>query len=207
MHTKCPEANSDVLYLLINSKKYFDDLHLTEICILSYLGLLLSIYDGYKSTDWNYSFSYHSLGGPDSAEILNEIETLERNGFIKKSKTNQDFYTITDNINLEYISQLFLLDRFKWRIKYLSAGISACLTKSLPTISRAIKEEPCLSQAEDLGIKTVLYGSNSDKLYHYFKLLRDSLGDVRSNIIVPASIWIDYLTLLSDKRQDEINDR
>jgi hypothetical protein len=93
-----PEANFDVLYLLKLSKIKYNELHYTEINILAYLALLLSIYDGNKTNDWQYSFSYHSFGGPISSEIMTEVGKLLKQGIITSSNNN-DYYSISNLSN------------------------------------------------------------------------------------------------------------
>ncbi|NRS51445.1 hypothetical protein [Brevibacillus sp. HB2.2] len=206
----CPEASFDILYLLMISQKKYDELHRTEITLLSYLSLLLSIYDGHKSNEWVYHFSHHKFGGPFSSEINNELDLLIRKGTVISS-TGEDFYTISNKAGTVITTGLFnefmQLDRFKWRIKYLDASISACLTKSLPIVSRAINEEPELSLAQEHGIKTTLHSKDSNSLYEQFGALKNAIGDFRNDIFIPASIWIDYLLLLSEKKTGEPNDR
>ena len=205
--SNCPESNFDILFLLSISQKKYSELHLAELNILAYLSQLLSVYDSYRIDDWGYYFSYHSLGGPYSTEILNELNTLEENFTIKRLDTGNNYYSLKypENIN-KLINKLLLFERFKWRKKYLNAAIDACLSKTLPRVTRAIRFEPGLLNATEMNRRQVLHKAESDNIYEYFKMLSHALGDIREDILIPASVWIDYLVLLSDKQQGEQDD-
>lgn len=204
---ECIEANFDLLYLLKISTKKYNELHLSEINTLIYLSQLLSVYDSHNIEEWEYYFSYHSLGGPYCSEIINEINDMVRVGTITRTEIGEDYYTI---INFDYVNNLIEslihFGRFKWRINYLNASLNACLTKTLPSLSRAIKQEPAISKAIELNKKIILHKTENDNIYDYFRMLNDALGNVREDILIPASIFIDYLLLLSDKQQEDIND-
>jgi len=197
------EANYDIIFLLSFAKSQYDELHKSEINLLAYLAMLLSIYDGRKSHEWGYLFSYHSFGGPDCYELHNEIENLTTSGIIRESKNDYlcvDYY-------ISFKKYLLELERFKWRKKYLQTSIDACLTKSLPLISIAINEEPGISSAKKLQRKIVLHSSDNTGLYEDFKALKCALGDLRENIIIPASVWIEYLLMSHCKSQEVLHDR
>ena len=130
---------------------------------------------------------------------------LEDKCLIEKTR-DDDFYSITNKCSETMLSTIFSFNLFNWRIKYLSASIDACSTRTLPAVSRAIYEEPGLKRARKIGGKLSLHSSTNDSLYEYFGNLRQAVGDVRNEIIIPASIWIDYLTLESEKKRGDIHD-
>ena len=80
------------------------------------------------------------------------------------------------------------------------------MSKTLPRVTRAIRFEPGLLNATEMNRRQVLHKAESDNIYEYFKMLSHALGDIREDILIPASVWIDYLVLLSDKQQGEQDD-
>ncbi|MBD8498515.1 hypothetical protein [Paenibacillus arenosi] len=132
---------------------------------------------------------------------------LKRKGIVFESKETPNYYSISDSTNvIESVLKLSKFDRFKSRAMYLETAFNACLTKSLPEVFHALKEEPGLSDAEEIGSRTVLHSESNKMIYEYFGALKRELGDIREDILIPASVWIDYLLLLSEKKAGETND-
>lgn len=200
--SNCPEANFDILYLVSNASVKYDDLHQTEIAILAYLALLLSVYDGHQPFDWGYVFSHHTLGGPDSYGIVSELGTLVGSGTLLE--TSRSFFGIYSEPEVfRMLGVLSQLKRFHWRERYLDAAVNACFSRSLPMISQAIRQEPGLSSADALDRTTALHFGESQDLFAYFGEFKRVLGDMRDDILVPASVWIDYLIAISRSKETE----
>lgn len=189
------EANFDILYLLNYANKSYPELHRTEINSLGYLSFLLSIYDGYKTNDWGYRFTYHKYGGPDSSEITKEIESLVSSHII--SDDERDYYKLSNlklvNKKLSYISNSTLM---KWRTKYLEASINACMTRSLPLLEKALDYDPAIKSARDTDKRIVINNDYTIGAFDYLSMLKKAIGDNRDQILIPASVWIDYLLKL-----------
>ena len=188
-------ANFDILFLLNNMKIKYKELSFYEISVLLYLSKLLSIYDGNISSSWKYDFTNSESGAPISRDILNELRNLSETG---KIETNDNFYfnleDVTVTNKLELLSQQYI---FNWRTKYIECSINATLTKSIPKVLNAIQNEPGIRYYKQLEHSGVLHDESDkeiDGLFSDFSVLKEVVGDSREQILVPASIWIEYLS-------------
>lgn len=188
-------ANFDILFLLNNMKIKYKELSFYEISVLLYLSKLLSIYDGNISSSWKYDFTNSESGAPISRDILNELRNLSETG---KIETNDNFYfnleDVTVTNKLELLSQQYI---FNWRTKYIECSINATLTKSIPKVLNAIQNEPGIRYYKQLERSGVLHDESDkeiDGLFSDFSVLKEVVGDSREQILVPASIWIEYLS-------------
>lgn len=188
-------ANFDILFLLKNMKIKYKELSFYEISVLLYLSKLLSIYDGNISSSWKYDFTNSESGAPISRDILNELETLSEVGKIETKDNlyfNLNDVTVTGKIEL--LSQQYI---FNWRTKYIECSINATLTKSIPKVLNAIQNEPGIRYYKQLERSGVLHDESDkeiDGLFSDFTVLKEVAGDSREQILVPASIWIEYLS-------------
>lgn len=188
-------TNFDVLYLLNSMKIKYKELSFYEINVLLYLAKLLSIYDGNLSGYWKYDFTNSEAGAPISRDILNEMEVLHEKGNIE---TQDDIYFMLKSKDiidkLEVISKQYT---FNWRIKYIEGAISATLSKSIPKVMNAIQNEPGIQYYYHLDRSGVLHDESDkevDGLFSDFMILKEVVGDSREQLLVPASIWIEYLS-------------
>lgn len=173
----------------------YKELSFYEISVLLYLSKLLSIYDGNISSSWKYDFTNSESGAPISRDILNELRNLSETG---KIETNDNFYfnleDVTVTNKLELLSQQYI---FNWRTKYIECSINATLTKSIPKVLNAIQNEPGIRYYKQLERSGVLHDESDkeiDGLFSDFSVLKEVVGDSREQILVPASIWIEYLS-------------
>lgn len=188
-------ANFDVLFLLDKMKIKYKELSFYEINVLLYLSKLLSIYDGNISSSWKYDFTNSESGAPISLDILKELDALFEIGEIE---TKDDLYfNLKDVIvsdKIELLAQQYI---FKWRTKYIECSINATLTKSIPKVLNAIQNEPGIRYYKQLERSGVLHDESDkeiDDLFNDFAVLKEVVGDGRGEILVPASIWIEYLS-------------
>ena len=189
-------ANFDILYLMLKVRIKYCELNIYEINVLLYLAQLLSIYDGNLSSKWEYVFISNEYGSPLSNDVLLEIKSLCEN---KKILQNNDgFYSISENDRFEsFINGLSNQYRLKWRTKYTQCAIDSIMLKTLPQITNSIQNEPGISTLKSLNRYSVLHDDSDkaiDSLFDDFKILKDIVGDSRKQILVPASIWIEYLS-------------
>lgn len=115
-----------------------------------------------------------------------------------KIETNDNFYfnleDVTVTNKLELLSQQYI---FNWRTKYIECSINATLTKSIPKVLNAIQNEPGIRYYKQLERSGVLHDESDkeiDGLFSDFSVLKEVVGDSREQILVPASIWIEYLS-------------
>lgn len=96
-------------------------------------------------------------------------------------------------IGYEVISKSGILG---WRSKYIEVVFDSLLTKSFPRVVRAVQNEPGISLLESINrTSTLLESSLINALYEDFGVLKEIIGDPQIDLVVPASLWIDYLSV------------
>ncbi|GAA4437334.1 hypothetical protein GCM10023091_16400 [Ravibacter arvi] len=188
-----PEAIIDTLFIGERLQSKIGDFSLSEIQFFSYLGCLLSLYDGQTATKWNYSFIKSSLGSPYSADILNGIEILLSNESI--IETDRDYYKITEKgkSNLNFYVTLELLN---WRCKYLNIACHSLSVFPYGVIKEAIINDPVVVSARSSPINKLLLDDSNPAtgvLYTQFALLKIALSDQYESLMAPALVWIESL--------------
>lgn len=189
-------ANFDVLYLVSNISTKYNELSFYEINVLLYLSKLISIYDGQTSESWKYEFTVSESGAPISKDILSEIESMQSN-FVLAS--NDDIYFSIKNKQFveSAISNLSTQQMFTRRVKYLQCSVDALLSKTLPTIVNAMQSEPGIKEFRTLDRAGILHDISDiaeDDIFVDFRTLKSIIGEAKSDVFVPACIWIDCLS-------------
>ena len=187
-------ANFDILYYLTHPRNKYIEQTLYEINTMLYLAELLSIYDGCNSMDWGYEFTRNKYGAPISVELIKEVDFLCSKGVLLKDSLG--YYKISPKASLESILLLSESKMLGWKTKYIEAVFDSLLTKSFPKVVSAVKNEPVISLVEKIGRTSTLLQSNLvDVLYNDFQILQEIIGDSQIDLVVPASLWIDYLSM------------
>lgn len=187
-------ANFDVLYYLSNSVTRYAEQTAFEINTMLYLSLLLSLYDGNATPEWGYLFTRSKFGAPISIEIIEELDRFSINGVLKQEENG--YYRLTDSSFENMVDELAKSHMFKWRTKYIRASIDSVLTKPFPRVIDAIQYEPGIRMLKELNRTSVLHGKVSTKLlFEDFKVIREIVNSPNIDLIVPASLWIDYLAM------------
>lgn len=188
-------ANFDILFYLSHPRNKYNEQTLFEINTMLYLAELLSIYDGRNTQDWGYGFARNKYGAPVSIELSEEVDFLCRKGYL--SIDNSGYYQISDITSLDSILSLSASCVLGWRTKYIEAVFDSLLTKSFPRVVSAVQNEPGISFLESINrTSTLLESSLVNVLYEDFLVLQEIIGDPKIDLVVPASLWIDYLSVL-----------
>ena len=189
-------ANFDLLYLILNIATKYSEISFYEINVLLYLSKLISIYDGRTSESWKYEFTVSESGAPISKDILSEIESMQSN-FILDSGDGIYFSIKNRRFVESAITNLSSQQMFIRRVKYLQCAIDALLSKTLPTIVNAMQSEPGIREFRALdraGILHDISDATEDDIFVDFKTLKCIIGEEKSDVFVPACIWIDCLS-------------
>lgn len=167
---------------------------LFEINTMLYLAELLSIYDGCNAQKWGYGFARNKYGAPVSIELMEEVEFLCAKGYL--SKDSSGYYRISDTASLNSILSISKSGILGWRSKYIEVVFDSLLTKSFPRVVRAVQNEPGISLLESINRTSILLESSLiNALYEDFGVLKEIIGDPQIDLVVPASLWIDYLSV------------
>lgn len=187
------KANFDIIYYLSHPRNQYNEQTSYEINTMLYLAELLSIYDGQNTRSWGYNFARNRYGAPMSVELENEINFLLSKGILNDS--GEGYYHISDEIFANTILLQAKTSIFRTRTKYIDAAIDSLLTKSFPRVVSAIKNEPGISLMDTLDRTSTLLNDTLVKaLYEDFGVLQSVIGDPEIELVVPASLWIDYLS-------------
>ena len=74
--------------------------------------------------------------------------------------------------------------------------VSIFLGTVYPRVVRAVQNEPGISLLESINrTSTLLESSLINALYEDFGVLKEIIGDPQIDLVVPASLWIDYLSV------------
>jgi len=185
-------ANFDILFYLSHPRNKYVEQTLFEINTMLYLAELLSIYDGCNSQDWGYGFARNKYGAPVSIELMKEIDFLCSKGYLLKDCLG--YYRLLDTADIDSILLLSKTKLLGWKAKYIEAVFDSLLTKSFPKVVHAVKNEPGISLLESINrTSTLLESSLVDVLFDDFRILQEIIGDPQIDLVVPASLWIDYL--------------
>ena len=154
----------------------------------------LCIYDGCNAQKWGYGFARNKYGAPVSIELMEEVEFLCAKGYL--SKDSSGYYRISDTASLNSILSISKSGILGWRSKYIEVVFDSLLTKSFPRVVRAVQNEPGISLLESINrTSTLLESSLINALYEDFGVLKEIIGDPQIDLVVPASLWIDYLSV------------
>lgn len=186
-------ANFDILFYLAHPRNKYPEQTLFEINTMLYLAELLSIYDGHNSQDWGYGFARNKYGAPISIELMKEVDSLYSKGYLCKDRLG--YYRLSTAASVEPIFLLSKSTLLGWRAKYIEAVFDSLLTKSFPRVVRAVQNEPGISLLESIDrTSTLLESSLVNALYEDFGVLHEVIGNPEIDLVVPASLWIDYLS-------------
>lgn len=187
-------ANFDVLYYLSHPRNKYREQTLLEINTMMYLAELLSIYDGQKASKWGYAFSRNKYGAPISAEIMSEMHLLCSKGIVNEDE--KGYYHIVDIAEMGYVNALAASSMMGWRTTYIDTVLDSLLTKPFPKVVSAVHNEPGISLLNSVGrTSSLLEGNMINDLYDDFQALKEVINNSQVGLLVPASLWIDYLSV------------
>ncbi|HYF32493.1 MAG TPA: hypothetical protein VD993_15320 [Chitinophagaceae bacterium] len=190
-----PDAIFDCLYIGKRLQRKINDFSMYEIQFFSYFSCLLSLYDGNPVESWNYSFIRTEFGSPYSIEIHKSIQILTSGEFLREQKDISGYYAFTPK-GVEYLNYFqAAMQSISWRKKYLDTACTSISLLPYGDIKEAINSEPVLNSARHSQKRNLLLDSNpaTKVLYSQFKALRTALEDKYTDLIVPATVWIDAL--------------
>jgi hypothetical protein len=187
-------ANFDILYYLSNSITRYAAQTAFEINTMLYLSQLLSLYDGNTTSKWGYLFTRNKFGAPISIEILKELERFSTSGVLEQESNG--YYRLSDSFSKNIIDKLAKSHVFEWRTKYIRTSIDSILTKPFPKVIDAIQYEPGIRMLEEINRTSILHGNiSADLLFKDFKVIREIIDNPNIDLLIPASLWIDYLEI------------
>jgi len=195
-----PTAYFDTLFIVSNLQEELGDVLKSEIHLYSYLGCLLSLYDGQPVSEWGYRFAVTDSGYPFSGEVEKSIDLQIRSGLISLSQgSDTSSYNVTKGGRLRK-ENLEDQSMFSKRTQYLEGACSSTLALPPGLIRTALTSERTVSNAVKLGqSKLLLDEVATDRLYEDFEAIRRVIGSDVDDFMAPAVTWLTYLAKEAEK--------
>lgn len=164
-----------------------------ELHLFSYLACLLSLYRRQPVAEWGYQFAGTKQGLPFSPEI----ESVSTELVNHQSMTRQNgFFILTEQGHQQY-SMLSSLSLNKAREPYLAGACSSVLALPVAIVRDGLRNGTELKAAGDLSSKRMLLdrdGPGLEIVYEQFGALSKAIGVDVSDLMIPAVMWLSYLT-------------
>ncbi len=184
-----PEASFDVLYILRLLGAALDGVSQLQIQKLSFLGCILSMYQGNPSADWGYAFATTEFGRPICREITDSLQFFTESGLIREVNAR---YEASSQGEL-FLTMLMGQTTFRKRSEYVKAACDSALSVPSGTLNRGIDNEPTLASAEIRARgDSLLTGPALQILHDHFLGLREVLANKGSDLLIPSIVWLSY---------------
>ncbi len=189
-----PYSFFDALFVVDRVTKVLGNATLLEVHLFTYLACLLALYRGQPVAEWGYSFVGTKMGAPYSREIDRAVASSVRKGFFIDLNNG---FVITERGTAE-IQLLADLNQNNLRQVYLEASCSMLLAFPVGMIREALFNEPGLKGTVSLSAtRALLTGAPLELLYDHFSKLSQAVGVNIEDLMIPAAVWIEYLSRIS----------
>ncbi len=184
-----PEASFDVLYIVHLLGSALNGISQLQIQKLSFLGCILSMYQGSPSAEWGYSFATTEFGRPICPEITDSLQFFTSSALIREDKGR---YTETSQGGL-FLRMLLEQTTFRKRGGYVKAACDSALSVSAGTLNQGIDNEPTLANSEIRARgDSLLTGPALHLLHEHFAGLREVLDEKVTDLLLPSIVWLSY---------------
>lgn len=196
-----PAATFDVFYLVADLTDRLGNATPGEVNLLGYLSCLLSILDKWPASEWGYSFAGLENGAPFSRELQEATLYLIHSGFVAAGDVGLQLST-TGNDQFGILKEMA---SFIPRQKYLKTACSTLKVFPIGQIRKAMSMEPGLRPLRlSGGAKPLLTDAALDQLYDDFDALIAAAGQYNQQLLIPASVWLSFLTEKALRRDEAI---
>jgi hypothetical protein len=190
-----PDAYYDTLAISAKLAISFESVAPSEIHLFAYLSCLLSLYRGKAASDWGYGFVATANGSPYSPEVADALRFLVREGYLYESN---GYLTIISE-GLEDYRELGELLRNQEREPFLNGSCGSVLAMPIGLIREAISTDHDMKVAPAFGdTRGLLTDSNVEDLHDAFALLSEQIGVDVNDLMVPAVVWLNYLSQIGE---------
>ena len=184
-----PEASFDVLYIVHLLGSALGGVSQLQIQKLSFLGCILSMYQGSPSADWGYAFATTEFGRPICPEITASLQFFTESGLIQESNARYAGSSQGES----FLNMLMEQTTFRKRSEYVKAACDSALSVPAGTLNQGIDNEPTLANAEIRARgDSLLTGLALHILHDHFSGLREVLADKGADLLIPSIVWLSY---------------
>jgi len=191
-----PQAVFDCLYIGRSLTTSLGTIAEAELHLFAYLSCLLFLYKGHPASDWGYEFTSTHTGAPYSLALQASVQGLIGASLLRASGE----FLVLEPAGIEECNQLSALSLNSERIAFLEAACSSQLMLPVGIIRMAISEEPTLRPTVKYATsRRLLDGPATVRLYEQFDALNQAVGSETPDLLVPASVWLTYLSHIAKK--------
>jgi hypothetical protein len=165
-----------------------------DLHVFAYLACLMSMYHGQPAAAWGYQFSAVPPTLPYSTAIAQATDLALDAGLLSTEENLRARFLAPTAKGERLFGSMRVLTVFRDRPKYLEASTATALLHTLPGVVNSVVSEPELTQSINIDVPRLLLGRRmSQALYSQFQDLSKALGDVESDLLVPASVYVRFL--------------
>jgi hypothetical protein len=187
-----PFAYYDSLAIVSKLASTFTKTAISEVHLFAYLACLLGLYRGKPVADWGYEFVATENGSPFSLEVEEAIQFLIREGYLVESAR----YLTISSLGQEEYANLQELSQNEAREEFIEASCSCVVAVPLGVIRSAVATDHDMEAARQLqDTRRLLTDSAVADLHDVFKALSEEIGVDIKDLIVPAVVWLKFLSL------------
>ena len=175
----------------------------TDVALFAYLACLLAAYTGQPPAKWGYAFVSTPSAAPYSPDLDRALHELVGSSLVR----DVSGVMVSDVSGRDEIVALTGLSRFVTRRRYLDAACGSTVSLPLPRVTGGVASEPSLRTALALSSTRPLLGEGgSAELLAHFSALHDAVGPSGGDLVVPAVVWLTYLSERLDAESPPPND-
>ena len=190
-----PRSYYDALHLCARLQESLKAVARAEVHLFGYLASLLAAYRGQLPSDWGYGFAITPDGYPFSRDLDASLDLLVRRG---RLMADEDGYLKASVYGSMELEKLGMLSALRENHLFVEGACGAALIMPVGIIRDALGREwdlqrvPSVSHAELLPTQV-----GSALRRQHFAALRTALPSDPGDLMVPAVVWLSYLSELS----------
>ena len=194
-----PRAYYDALHLCSQLQAFLKSVARAEVHLFAYLGSLLAAYRGQVPGDWGYGFAVTPDGYPFSGDLDSSLDLLVRRG---RLLADEDGYLRTSSYGSLELQALGTLSTMRANTVFLEGACGAALVMPVGIIREALGREWDLQRVPDVSQAELLPTQIGSELRReHFSALRHALPSDPGDLMIPAVVWLSYLSELSPQHR------
>jgi len=173
----------------------------SELHTFAYLSCLLSLYKGNPVSEWGYDFIGIRQNAPYSQPIDDSKSNILRLGFFDIDK--EQYIRVSPSGILEH-DRLKLLKIYSRREQFIEGACSSILALPIGLIRNALSKEPNLLASQESNSVKALLDERSPSLvllYDQFNALSSAVRIEMTNLMIPAIVWLSYLSKINEEKE------
>ena len=198
-----PEAYADVVTMLHVAPRSAMPMSVAELHLFSYLGRILSLFDGLPISEWGYEFVVTSEGFPFSTQLNEGLKVTGRLGLVVD---DVDGELVPDKVAIaaEY-GVLARISDARRRSDWLKAATHCSLSIPSGSIRYALNHSPGLAAATSSGQRRMLLQpTDVATLYSQYAIVQDALGGLEHDLLAPAVVWLSAYVVARSVENDAL---